>query len=161
MGLCNASCQLDPIPIWLLKLCSSELIPLLTKIINLSLQQGQVPDSWKAGLIRPLLKKHGLELVNRIFRLVSNLPMVSKLAEKAVVGQLFWHFSDNTPLPVHQSSYHQVHSTEMALLKVQSAILSNIDNQEIKPLVLLDLSATFDTVDHKILINIQESDFGI
>ena len=118
MGSSNASCQLDPIPTWLLKLCGSELIPVITKMINLSLQQGQVPDSWKAALIRPLLKKLGLELVYKNFRPVSNPPMVSKSAEKAVVGQLFRHCSDNAPLPVHQSSYRQFHSTETALLKV-------------------------------------------
>ena len=157
MGSSNASCQLDPIPTWLLKLCGSELIPVITKMINLSLQQGQVPDSWKAALIRPLLKKLGLELVYKNFRPVSNLPMVSKSAEKAVVGQLFRHCSDNAPLPVHQSSYRQFHSTETVLLKVQSDILSNMDKQEVTLLVLLDLSAAFDTVDHNIL----ESDFGI
>ena len=53
-----------------------------------------------------------------LIRPVSNLPMVSKSAEKAVVGQLFRHCSDNAPLPVHQSPYHQFHSTEMALLEV-------------------------------------------
>ena len=159
MGSSNASCQLDPIPTWLLKLCGSELIPLITKMINLSLQQGQVPDGWKAALIRPLLKKLGLELVYKNFRTVSNLPMVSKSVEKAVVGQLFQHCSDNAPLPVRQ-----FHSTETALLKVQSDILSNMDKQEVLLevlLVLLHLSAAFDTVDHSILINILESDFGI
>lgn len=87
--------------------------------------------------------------------------MVSKSAEKAVVGQLFRHCSDNAPLPVYQSSYRQFHSTETALLKVQSDILSNMDKQEVTLLVLLDLSAAFDTVDHNILIDILESDFGI
>ena len=134
MGSSNASCQLDPIPTWLLKLCGSELIPVITKMINLSLQQGQVPDSWKTALIRPLLKKLGLELVYKNFRPVSNLPMVSKSAEKAVVGPLFRHCSDNAPLPVHQSSYRQFHSTETALLKVQSDIVSSITL-----LVLIDL----------------------
>ena len=76
--------------------------------------------------------------------------MVSKSAEKAVVGQLFWHCSDNAPLPVHQSSYRQFHSTETALFKVQSDILSNMDKQEVTLLVLLDLSAAFNTRDFKI-----------
>ena len=146
MGSSNASCQLDPIPTWLLKLCGSELVPVITKMINLSLQQGQVPDSWKAALIRPLLKKLGLELVYKNFRPVSNLPMVSKSAEKAVVGQLFRHCSDNAPLPVHQSSYRQFHSNETALLKVQRDILSNMDKQEVTLLAL-------DTINHQILLN--------
>ena len=77
------------------------------------------------------------------------------------MGQLFRHCSDNAPLPVHQSSYRQLHSNETALLKVQRDILSNMDKQEVTLLVLLDLSAAFDTVDHNILINILESDFGI
>ena len=77
------------------------------------------------------------------------------------MGQLFRHCSDNAPLPVHQSPYRQFHSTETALLKVQSDILSNMDKQEVTLLVLLDLSAAFDTVEHNILINILESDFGI
>lgn len=42
MGSSNASCQLEPIPTGLLKLCGSELIPVITKMITLSLQQGQV-----------------------------------------------------------------------------------------------------------------------
>ena len=37
------------------------------------------------------------------------------------------------------------------LLKVQSDILMSMDNQEIKLLVLLDLTAAFDTINHKIL----------
>lgn len=126
MGSSNASCQLEPIPTWLLKLCGSELIPVITKMITLSLQQGQVPDSWKAALIRLLLKKLGLELVYKNFSPVSNLPIVSKLAEKPVVAQLFQHCSDNAPLPVHQSSSHRFHSTETALLKSKSMQKSNI-----------------------------------
>ena len=77
------------------------------------------------------------------------------------MGQFSRHCSDNAPLPVHQSPYHQFHSTEMALLEVQSDILSNMDKQEVTLLVILVLSAAFDTVDHNILINILESDFGI
>ena len=97
------------------------------------------------------------EKKNRLFCCLA----ISVKCYKVVVGQLFRHWSDNAPLPVHQSSYRQFHSTETALLKVQSDILSNVDKQEVTLLVLLDLSAAFDTVDHNSLINILESDFGI
>ena len=64
-------------------------------------------------------------------------------------------------LKINQSAYRQFHSTETALLKVQSDILSNVDNQEVVLLVMLDLSAAFDTTDHRILLDILEKDFGV
>ena len=85
----NASCELDPIPTWLVKLCSNELTPILTKIINLSLEEGHVPDAWKIALLKPFLKKSGLEAVFENFRPVCNLSFLSKSAEKAVIEQLF------------------------------------------------------------------------
>ena len=49
-------------------------------------------------------------------------------------------------------AYHAGHSTETALLKVQNKILLNIDRTRVTMLVLLDLSAVFDTVDHQVLL---------
>ncbi len=65
------------------------------------------------------------------------------------------------PLPVHSSAYRQGHSTETALVKVQSDILRNMENQKVTLLVLIDLSATFDTVDHDIAMNVLQSKYGI
>ena len=52
-----------------------------------------------------------------------------------------------------QSAYHNHHSTETALLKIQTDILDAMDNKSVTCLVLLDLSAAFDTVPHCELIN--------
>ena len=60
-----------------------------------------------------------------------------------------------------QSSYRQHHSTETALLRVQNDVLMNMDKQKVTLLVLLDLSAVFDTVDHGMVANILENDFGL
>ena len=59
----NATCNLDPIPTWLLKLCASELTPVIMKMINLSLSEGHVPEAWKVAILIPILKKYGLDLV--------------------------------------------------------------------------------------------------
>ena len=53
----NASCQLDPIPTVLLKKCLPTLLPYLTHIVNLSLQSGELSQTLKTALVRPLLKK--------------------------------------------------------------------------------------------------------
>ena len=80
---------MDPIPTWLLKLYVDELTPIITKIINLSLNQGYVPASWKNALLRPILKKPGLQgRQYENFKPVNNLQFVSKIAEKAIVRQL-------------------------------------------------------------------------
>lgn len=63
--------------------------------------------------------------------------------------------------PSLQSAYRQHDSTESALLKVKNDILMNMEDQHVMLLVLLHLSATFDTVDHRILLDCLQFDFGI
>ena len=157
----NASCQLDPIPTHLLKDCSDVLIPIITKVVNMSLQNGRVPESWKLALVNPLLKKIGLDLELENFRPVNNLPFVAKIAEKIFRSQLLNHCNENAPLAVSQSAYRQYHSTETALLKVHNDILMNMDNEEVTLLCMLDMTAAFDTIDHNILIDILKNNFGI
>ena len=55
------SCELDPLPTWLLKECIAELVPTITDIVNMSLRDSLMPKSLKTALIRPLLKKTGLD----------------------------------------------------------------------------------------------------
>ena len=87
------------------------------------------------------------------FRPVSNLKFISKLIERIVSTQFPDHLSANNALEPKQSAYRAGHSTETALVKVQSGILNAIDNQQVTIMLLLVLSAAFDTVNHSILIN--------
>ena len=59
-----------------------------------------------------------------------------------------------------QTAYKKHHSCETALLLVQNDILKSIDNEQYVVLLLLDLSAAFDTVDHKILLQRIRSRLG-
>ena len=60
-----------------------------------------------------------------------------------------------------QSAYHSNHSTETALLKIKADILDNMDNQCVTGILLLDLSAAFDTVSKNLLINCLFYRFGV
>ena len=71
------------------------------------------------------------------------------------------HMDLNNMHETMQSAYKKHHSTETALLYIQNDILNSIDQNKVVFLVLLDLSAAFDTIDHELLINRLSSRLGL
>ena len=131
-------------------------------IINTSLASATVPTPFKKAVVTPLIKKPTLDHnEQKSYRPVSNLPFLSKILEKVVSKTLELHRTTNNLHVPLQSAYRQYHSTETALLKVHNDILRALDRGECVFLVLLDLSAAFDTVDHTVLSDRLEKKFGI
>ena len=125
------------------------------------LTSGIFPDSLKVALVKPLLTKANLDLIEKNYRLVSNIEFIGKSIERAATVQLIRHITSNNLIEPHQSAYQPCHSTEMALFKVKSDLIKAIENQEIACLVLLDLSAAFNTVDNGNLLQQLTNLFGI
>ena len=156
------SCPLDPIPASVLKQCTSVLLPVMTQIVNQSLNLAVFPDCFKLALLNPLLKKPALDVeALSNFRPISNLMFMSKLIEKVVVSQLINHISSNVLDEILQSAYKQFHSTKTALVKVFHDIVLDVDRNRTVILLLLDLSAAFDKVDRTILIERLANRFGL
>ena len=158
----SKSCVLDPLPTWLLKSNSDVFVPIITKVINLSLSSGIFPSNLKHAILNPLIKKQSLnpnELKN--YRPVANIKFMSKLIEKHVVNTISAHMLKYNLGEEHQSAYCAARSTETALVKVKDEIMNHIHNQKGVFLVMLDLSAAFDTVNHNILFNRLESEIGL
>ena len=130
-------------------------------IVNASLQSSTMPANMKSALVHPLLKKLGLPLIKKNYRPVSNLSYISKVIEWAVCNQLTRYVETTGKLEECQSAYRDGHSTETALLKVKTDFLNIIDDKGVMCLVLLDLSAAFDTVTHDILLNRLKHCFGV
>ena len=98
----------------------------------------------------------------QIFGHVSNLYFLSKITEKAVSAQWCDHLNGNESLlEEFQSAYKCYHSSETALVRIHHDILKAVDDNKSVILLLLDLSATFDTVDHMILVSGLAKRFGI
>jgi hypothetical protein len=155
-------CELDSAPVWLLKTLSSVFAPILALLINVSLSQSTLPDRHKRAIIRPRVKKPDLDQSDPAnFRPISNLSFISKLIERVVHRQLSNFIEAHNLLPLTQSGFRPFHSTETAVLKVYNDIVSALDLGFITVLLLLDFSAAFDCVDHAILLQILEKQFGI
>uniref|UniRef100_A0A3Q1JKY8 Reverse transcriptase domain-containing protein n=1 Tax=Anabas testudineus TaxID=64144 RepID=A0A3Q1JKY8_ANATE len=155
------TCSLDPIPSTLLQAIAPTLIPAITQIINTSLTTGTFPTSFKQAQITPLLKKPSLDpsLVEN-YRPVSLLSFLAKTLERAAFNQLSDFLSQNNLLDVNQSGFKSGHSTETALLTVVESLRVAKAAGKSSVLILLDLSAAFDTVNHQILMTAL-SDLGI
>ena len=78
-----------------------------------------------------------------------------------ISGRLNEHLINNSLFDPLQSAYRDKHSTETALIKVQNDILSALDAGSPAILLMLDLSAAFDTIDHDILLSRLCNVYGI
>ena len=160
MRMKNKHCKLDTIPTSILKQILEACLPAITQIVNMSLTNGEFCKNWKVAVIKPLLKKPGLNLISKNYRPISNLPFISKLVEKCMLQQLMEHCKNHNLLPDFQSAYRKHYSMETSLIRLTKDILWSMERQHITSLAILDLSAAFDTVDHDILLHILEQKFG-
>ena len=104
--------------------------------------QGHVPDTLKVAYI-------------------TNLCFVSKLFKNTVLSQLDKHLNSSGYVEKFQSAYRKCHSTERAILKLQSEISSALDRRSFVVMVKLDMFAAFDTVNHNMLLERMKSEFWL
>lgn len=77
-----------------------------------------------------------------------------------LLSQLNAHLSNAGVLPDEQSVYRRLYSTETVLCSVVNDMQRLLDDGKCGLLLLLDLSAAFETVVHEILLRVCEN-FGI
>ena len=149
----KSTCQSDPIPSNLLPHCIDNIVPIITRIVNLSFNIGSFSKEFKSAFVKPLLKKSNLDSDDlKNYRPISNLSFLSKLTECVIADCLLSHLSSHNFMSNFQSTYRKFHSCETALLLVQN-IFVLLEASHSTAQLLLNLSAAFDTIDHSILIN--------
>jgi exonuclease III len=153
----------DPVPASLLSPNIETFAPFWLEIVNLSLQVGSM-DSMVDAVILPAIKELNslIDTENyKNYRPLSNLVFIGKLIERVVQKRLNQHLVRNKLVSNKNYAYEQDHSTELLLLKVVDDLYKSFDNNLPSVVVLLDLSAAFDTVDHTKLLDILKNEIGI
>ncbi len=108
-----------------------------------------LPHCIQAGSGNPTAQKNYI----KHYRPVSLLPFIAKTLERVVFNQVSLFLSQNNKLDAKQSGFRSGHSTETALLSVTEALRIAKADSKSSVLILLDLSAAFDTVNHQILLS--------
>ena len=106
-------------------------------------------DGVKLADVIPLVKEESQDPnILKNYRPVSNLTFLGKLIERVVLRRLNEHLSRNNLNCQEQFAYKKHHSTETLLIKIVNDVLIAADEKTATVVMLLDLSAAFDTVDH-------------
>ena len=147
----SKSCGLDNIDTYVIKLIKGEILPSITHIVNLSITTSSFPKMYKSAKIIPLLKK-GDPLDPKNYRPVAILPIVSKIVERAVYLQIVEYMDLNGLLHSYHHGFRQHHNTTTALLCMYDSWIEAVDRGEYSGVCMLDMSAAFDVVSHRILL---------
>lgn len=149
------NCDNDPLPVR--DLVHSDvfdsLMNIYVEIVNCSITNVNFPSSEKRAIVKPILKGNLDPQCLSSYRPVSNLTILSKIIENVILDQLFLHLNAVQALPDSQSAYRRLYSTETTMCSVLNDLLVLMDNEKCGILILLDLSAAFDTVVHTLLLD--------
>ena len=111
-----------------MKTSAETVAPTLLEIINLSLINGQFPESLKLAKIKPI-HKGGTKSDPSNYRPISVLPVISKIVEKHVTKHLFAYLKKYDILHKSQSGFRKNHSCNTALLGLLDKWLKKENSQ--------------------------------
>ena len=152
LGLKNSKyCGFDNIDTYVLKLAVDEILPAVTHIINLSLQQCTFPSAWKVAKVIPLFKK-GDSLEPKNYRPVAILVILSKVLERIVFKQIVEYMDSQKLFNPNHHGFRGHHSTSTAMIQMYDTWVEAVDQGEFAGVCMLDMSAAFDVVDPDLLL---------
>ena len=158
----NKSSSMDFIFTSLIKSCSMVFSEIISNFVNLSISQGAFPLKFKLAQVTPLLKKPGFDKNTfSNYRPISNLNNMSKLLERLILSRIQYHTTSFCNFNPFQSAYQRYYSIESALLLALDNIYHAIVKGSSMVLISLDLSTSFNTIDHTILLSRLQTSFGI
>ena len=142
----------DAVPTRFLHDFAVELAPIMTKLFQLSLDTGKIPDDWREASIVPVFKKGERQLASN-YRPVSLTSVSCKLLEHIVHSQIMDHYDSRHLLADQQHGFRSRRSCESQLLITVDSLAKSLDYGEQVDVILLDFSKAFDKVPHQRLLH--------
>jgi hypothetical protein len=119
--------------------------------VNLSISTGKFASLWKIQLVHPLHKKND-KLDGTNYRPVSHIIELGKIVEYVIHDQVYSHFVQHKMFHSNHHGFLGDHSTATVIIQLQDMWLSASEDRKLSAALLLDLSAAFDIVDHRIFL---------
>ena len=141
----------DMIPARILRECSEELAPILTIVINRTLQTGCVPEDWKQANVSAVFKK-GQRYDPAHYRPISLTCLCCKMLEHIITSSIMKHVDHHQILSDCQHGFRARRSCETQLVTLINDLSSSLDRGDQTDMVILDFSKAFDRVPHKRLL---------
>ena len=91
-------CELHAVPTKIIKWICDKILPLITYGQHI-LITGEFSMNWKTAIVKLLLKKSGLHLIPKKYRLVSTLSFMSKVVNKVAITQFIKDYEDDQLMP--------------------------------------------------------------
>ena len=125
-------------------------------LFNISFSTGTFPEIWKRSITVPIHKK-GIIFDMANYRPISLLPVFSKLLDKLFNQQLSNFLETNYVINDAQHANRHRRSGETALLRLTKLLFNERNTNKWSYLVVIDLSKTFDCINHHLLLNALQS----
>ena len=142
----------DDIPARFIQAASKYLAAPLTFVINLSIQQGKVPDLMKTARIKALYKKKGCRSSCNNYRPILIMPIFAKILEKIVNFQIQLFISTHEIITPCQFGFQKNKGTSDALLNFSRKAFKALDLGHTILGIFIDFAKAFDTINHGILL---------
>ena len=107
-------------------MCKSSIVRPLSVIFKNCLQTGTFLNNWKKPNVAPIHKKGDKQLL-RNYRLVSLLPVYSKIFERIVFNPMLEFLEENNLLCPHESGFRSSDSCQSQLLSIVHDIYASFD----------------------------------
>ena len=151
MKLENKSGDINTIPVFIYKLISRSIAPILCDIFNSSVGSGIFPETLKLAKVVPIYKSKNRKIPSN-YRPISILLTVSKIMEKIMKMRVSKFINAGNILYDKQFGFREGYSTSDAVLELVDKCATALDSKLYTIAVFLDLSKAFDTVNRQIMI---------